>query len=109
MKIVINKCYGGFSISKEAAEFMAKRGNKQAKAELRANKKEWYGYGCSSNGYMGYDRTDPDLVAAVEKLGDKANGNSAQLEVVNIPDNIKWEITDYAGIERVDECHRSWG
>ncbi len=108
MKIVINKCYGGFSISREAAEFMAKRGNKQAKVELMENKKEWYGYGYSSNGYMGYNRTDPDLVAAVEQLGGKANGRAAELCVVSVPDDIKWEITDYDGIEQVEELHRKW-
>jgi hypothetical protein len=34
MKVVINNDYGGFSISKECAEFMAKLGHKQAQAEL---------------------------------------------------------------------------
>ena len=43
MKVVINGCYGGFSISKECAEYMEKLGSKQAKAELdewKKNKKE---------------------------------------------------------------------
>lgn len=34
MKIVINVCFGGFSISKEAAEYMAAHGSDVAKAEL---------------------------------------------------------------------------
>ena len=34
MEIVINKCWGGFSISVAAAKFMAKRGHKQAAAEV---------------------------------------------------------------------------
>jgi len=38
MKIVINKCYGGFSISVEAAKMMAKLGDKQAELELN----DWY-------------------------------------------------------------------
>ena len=33
-EIVINACYGGFSISKECAKYMAKKGHKGAKAEL---------------------------------------------------------------------------
>ena len=34
MRVVINSKFGGFCISIAAAEFMAKRGNKIAKAEL---------------------------------------------------------------------------
>lgn len=34
MKIVLNKCFGVFSISKECAEYMASLGDKQAQAEL---------------------------------------------------------------------------
>ena len=51
MKIVINRCFGGFSISKEAAEFMAARGNKRAQAELDesavvvSGSNHWYGFG----------------------------------------------------------------
>ena len=35
MKIVVNRCYGGFSISKKAAELMAKQGCERAKLELK--------------------------------------------------------------------------
>ena len=97
MKVVINTCFGGFSISKRAAEFMAARGNVIARAEL-AEDGEFYGY----------DRTDPDLVAAVEELGLSASGSCAELRVVEIPDGIEWEISDYDGMESVEECHRSW-
>ena len=38
MKIVINRCYGGFSISRKAAEFMAARGNERARLELMQSK-----------------------------------------------------------------------
>ena len=106
MKVVINGCFGGFSISKRAAEFMAARGNVTAKAEL-AEDGEFYGYGYSG-GNDGYDRTDPDLVAAVEELGVSASGSCAELRVVAIPDGIEWEISDYDGLESVEECHRSW-
>lgn len=102
MKIVINKCYGGFSISKEAAEFMAARGNEVAKKELEESQKlgSWYGYE--------YSRVDLDLIAAVEELGDKANGEFAKLKVVEIPDDVEYEIQDYDGIETIHEKHRGW-
>lgn len=117
MKVVINRCWGGFSISKEAAEFMAARGNKQAKAEIeewkskingRVKNPKWYGYGYIEGFDGGYSRTDPDLVAAVESLGNEANGNLSKLVVVEIPDGIDWEIDDYDGMETIEEKHRSW-
>lgn len=53
-------------------------------------------------------RDDKALVEVVEKLGKKANGIYADLIVVEIPDDIEWEITDYDGWESVEEVHRSW-
>ena len=35
MKIVINRCFGGFSISVKAAEMMAKLGDKQAAKTIK--------------------------------------------------------------------------
>ena len=53
-------------------------------------------------------RTDPDLIRVVEELGEEANGECANLEVIEIPDDIEWEINEYAGHESVHEKHRSW-
>lgn len=110
MKIVLNKCYGCFSISKQAAEYMVKLGSKQAKAELKQAEKEsrWYGYGSSNEFADSYDRTDKYLVKAVEKLGAKANGQCADLKVIKIPDGINYEIEQYDGMESIRETHRSW-
>lgn len=116
MKIVVNTCFGGFSISLEAAKFMAARGNKTALDELedyylKEHKNfcdSWYGYGFVE-GSNGYERTDPDLVAAVETLGSKeASGSMAALTVQEIPDGIDWYIDEYDGIETIHEKHRSW-
>jgi hypothetical protein len=30
------------------------------------------------------------------------------LEVIDIPDDIEWFISDYDGVETVHEAHRSW-
>jgi len=106
MKIVINRCWGGFAISKEAAQFMAERGNATAKAELE-NGGQWYGFGYTEDS-DGYKRTDPDLVAAVEALGEKANGELALLVVVEIPDGIEWTLEEYDGQEHIAEKHRTW-
>lgn len=91
MKVVINRCYGGFSLSKEAYEFLGL---------------EWDTYGYAEE-YMS-NRTDPKLVECVEKLGVLASGNFAKLKVVEIPDDVEWGITDCDGLECVEEVHRVW-
>lgn len=54
------------------------------------------------------DRTHPDLIGCVEVLGGLANGPHAELKIVEVPDDVKWEIEDYDGIESVAEVHRVW-
>lgn len=103
---------------------MAARGNANAKAEVeeydakiadpskldeleRKYGAKWYGYGYSEDS-GGYARDCPDLIAAVETLGEKANGGCAKLEVTEIPDGTSWEIKEYDGMEWVAETHRTW-
>lgn len=54
------------------------------------------------------ERFDPVLVQVVEELGVEANGSHAELKVVEIPDDVKWTIEEYDGIEWVAEVHRTW-
>ena len=110
MKVVINNCWGGFSISRKAAEFMASNGSKEAQELLdNANPKMWYGY-LSYADRDDKNRADPHLVAAVEFLGSKeASGSLAKLSVVEIPDGIDWYIHDYDGMEHVAQQHQTWG
>ena len=83
MKIVINKCYGGASLSKEAYELLGL---------------EWDGYGYHAIN----DRTDGKLISCVETLGDKASGNFASLAVVEIPnDATDWRVNEYDGYESI--------
>lgn len=92
MKIVVNRCWGGFSLSQEAYEALGL---------------EWDGYGYSHR-HNDNDRADPKLVEVVERLGDRANGSCAELRVIEIPDGIDWYIDDYDGMETIREKHRSW-
>lgn len=101
MKYVLNKCFGGFGLSKEVY------------SELGI---AWDGYGyldnkrlgIESDDYMAY-RSDPRLVAAVEKLGTKtASGAMAELAIVDIPDGMDIEWDEYDGIESIHEAHKSW-
>ena len=54
------------------------------------------------------ERNDPVLIEVIEELGEEANGNHASIEIVNIPDDVKWEIQEYDGQEWVAEQHRTW-
>jgi hypothetical protein len=55
------------------------------------------------------ERDNPYLVQAVEELGTKANGRYAELAVVGVPNDVKWYISDYDGIETIHEEHETWG
>jgi hypothetical protein len=90
MKVVINKCYGGFSLSKAGMEFMGLG---------------WDGYGFCSD----IPRNDPKLVECVEQLGTDAGGKFAKLCIDEIPDNTQFSIQEYDGFEHVAEKHRTWG
>ena len=54
-------------------------------------------------------RTDPILIEVVETLGKEANGDCAKLRVIDIPDSIDYEITEYDGVESIAERHQTWG
>lgn len=90
MKVVINTCFGGFNLS--------------TKALLRY--RELSGsvgvYACE------IDRADPALIQVVEELGTEAGGDFSRLKIVEIPDDVLWQIEEYDGIEHVAEVHRTW-
>ena len=90
MQIVINSCYGGFGLSNKALELY----NTLANTDIQC---------CFE-----LERNDPILVHVVETLGDEANGRFAKLRVVEIPDDVNWEISEYDGYESIEEVHRSW-
>lgn len=91
MKIVINVCYGGFGLSDQALqEYKSRKGTTE------------------DIGDWDIPRDDPVLVSVVEDLGEKSHGNFAILKVVDIPDDVKWEINEYDGNEWVAEVHRIW-
>lgn len=135
MKIVINACYGGFSLSDEAFElYLKKKGVKYYKypdkleflgnhyyampkeeydeLEKKSLKEKGDYSDVNGKGYYLNDRDierdDKILVEVVKELKEKANGRCAKLKVVNVPDGVDWEIDEYDGWEQVEEKHRSW-
>lgn len=102
MKILINRCYGGFGLSKEALDiYCEKKGINPGKWN-----NAWKFYEEFSD--TSIDRTDPILISVVEELGEKANGQCAKLSIIEIPDDLVYNIHDYDGMESVHEFHRTW-
>lgn len=139
MRVVINKCYGGFGLSPLAQVAYAKRKGKdltfyhQIKYEFRDGYDEYERVELPESGpiahaltkdfgprilklqdgyywYPTIERGDPDLLAVIDEMGCEAASDSmAKLRVVEIPDGVEWEIDEYDGMERVREAARSWG
>lgn len=112
MEIVINRCFGGFSLSRKALEELSNKGIQTFKDwESLKQKTEGAWIILSDNEYYSnYNcyRTDKDLIDVVKLLGKEANGSCANLEIVDIPDDISYEIDNYDGSESIHETHRSW-
>lgn len=114
MKVVINKCYGGFGLSKEALERYIKEKMSFAEVEyVMSHEKEssLFNYFKVNGEYFSeYDieRTDPVLVKIVEEMGADANCWCSKLKVVDIPDDVEWEIEECDGTEWIAEKHRTW-
>jgi len=144
MEIVINKQYGGFSLSPLAIqEYLKLKGEKAYFYDSRYENKtmmfikedpptkteniflqcftrdfgerfnstdipdeEWDRYCFYSNSI---NRTDKDLIKVVKELGDKANTIVSDLKIIEIPDDIEYEIEEYDGFEWVSEKHMTWG
>lgn len=132
MKIVVNRCYGGFSLSPEGVEsYYALKGRKAYHFTGSGHDKYepldgqsgitlfFTSFDVPNPNDVGNDigeaelwdkhfldsrpkdRSDRDLVAVVEALGEKSWGACAKLEVVEVPDGVDWEIEEYDGHEWV--------
>ena len=114
-EIVVNRVYGGFSLSHAAFLRLQELGCKTALDEPDYGEYYSDGSGPRKNMGSGFDmfgddmrRDDPLLVQVVKEMGEKANGPCANLRVVNVPDDVEWEIAEYDGREWVSEKHRTW-
>jgi hypothetical protein len=137
-EIVINDCYGGFSLSHKGVMLYAKlagfklyaftdtRG-KDGHLDFKhfvpcaGNKHDWMvhyskkplkkdGTYVEDSYFHARDipRDDKNLISVVKQLGKKADGDCAKLKIVKIPVGVKWEISEYDGIEHVAESHERW-
>lgn len=136
-KVVINRCFGWFSLSHAAVMRYAEIKGFSLYAHVSAPK---LGGGIDFDRYIPYvggqdafcihysrmpaidgkliagayfserdiPRDDPALVQVVEEMGKMANGRCAELKVVKIPDHVEWHIHEYDGLEHVAEDHDTW-
>ena len=131
MKIILNKCYGGFDVSDKAYELYAEKKGltlyryyddyenktlskgsasttfyfiKDFGDSIEKGKIDW-----KANLNLNYGhRNDPTLIEVVEELGKKASGRYGNLVVVEIPDGMDYVIDEYDGIETLHENVRVW-
>jgi len=91
-KIVINATFGGFGLSPSAVVRYC---------ELK---------GLPEKEFSDWDveRDDPVLLQVIEEMGDRADGKYSSLKIVEIPDDVQWQIEEYDGREHVAEAHRTW-
>ena len=101
--IVLNRSYGGFSISQECAPFMAEAGHQGALEMLIQHDWKQTDSGCLPE-YKAWDadikcdRHDPILIDAVRTLGEKAGEDGQRLEIVEVKSD-RYVIIDYDGME----------
>ncbi len=111
IKIAINKCYGGFGLPEEAFEaLLIRKGVKydQEDGNFYHAHKEHTDENIIDQWNFIYDRSDPDLIAVIEELRQKAPERYSEIGIVEIPDDVKWHIEEYDGLEHVAEDHRTW-
>ncbi len=122
MKVVINDCFGGFSLSMKAAGWLRDRGHPKAVEEFKERTQGGmsprspglFSGWLDPNGFSGsswlrdIDRAAPLLLECLAELGAEANGEGAKLKIVEIPDGIEYEIEEYDGSEHIAEAHRTW-
>lgn len=126
-KIILNKCYGGFELSRKAYELYVKKKGLELYTYTMTieNNKCKYKYSDGSDFFIVYftknfgnnveiskedyekyvlslreeAREDKTLIEVVEELGEEASGTFGELEIVEIPDNAFFIIDNYDGIE----------
>ena len=135
-KVILNKCFGGFGLSKDAYELYAKKKGISVFRYTQENlKKEIYTYATDDNrtfdfyftkdfgdnvyisdeDYKKYFlkldekfREDKTLIEVVEELDEKANVFYSNLKIVEIPDDLDYVIDNYDGIETLHQKVKEW-
>lgn len=111
-KIVINKSVEEFCVSHKAFVRLRELGQREALQESDRGA-YWPDAAAPKEPSLNrcgrlIPRDDEKLVRVVEELLAEANGHCAELRIVAIPDEVRWEIRKTDGVEHVSEVHRTW-
>jgi hypothetical protein len=99
--VVVNRCFGGFSLSEEALELARKRG-------LMIDKWGWFDDDSDGSPLDYVVRHNRVLVGVVDELGsERASGSSADLGVYELSSPL-YRIEEYDGRETVHEPSESY-
>lgn len=80
MKVLVNRCYGGFDFSDFGRSLV---GELKTEDDLET-------------------RTHPEIIALAEKYGEKMFSDYSEVEVAEIPDNATdFDINEYDGYETI--------
>ena len=112
-KIAYNICYGGFTLSIQAVNWLEQHCNDSELKEFIKNEKSDIMsdiripksiknmHICSSvTHWFDERRHHNDLIAVIESLGDRASGDCAELRIFYTDSN-RYRIEDYDGVESV--------
>lgn len=102
MKVAINKCFGGFGISKQCYDLMVEMGYvlKEPFPNMPEDQAPFW---------AAKDRSNPIMIKAIETLGKKAWTRYSEIKIVEIPDGAEYEIDDYDGMETLRQPSQVWG
>lgn len=101
IQVVINRCYGGFGLSRAAYDWLKAKGSPLIDG-VSVEDIEHYGSWSPKYGpHKDYYRAHPDLVAVVQALGAKANGPGAKLVIEDVEQSISIDDDD-DGMERIE-------
>jgi len=108
-KIVINNDWGGFGLTDEQMQQyndLAGLGLVFKTADKPTSFFTGHWYKPDGEWFSDRDipRDDPHLVAVVEG----SDPEKHTLKVVEVPEDVKWHISEYDGHEHVAEDHRTW-
>lgn len=121
-KVMINKCYGEFGFSRKAIQLYVERKGldvkpyfKEFSGDIKPMLVTWELYqaqiGTALNYRLLHDdgkyfredeeigREDDVMIAIVEELGTAANGQHAEIRIIEIMDGEEYQIHDYDGVE----------
>ena len=109
-KIVINRCYGGFSVSEAAIQRYSELKGKELLFDYMDNNERFKSYYYMEDGRKNYvnpynltNRTDPVLIQVIEELGsEKASGYGADLFIDELEAGTLYRIAEYDGQEWIE-------